>query len=349
MQVSTLSKNNDAQKEELEYLKASVDPRFLLESLGFSIHHESYKWIQGPCRIHGGDNKTGFSFNKDKKTWVCFTKGCQEQYGYDIIGLIKATLGYGFTDSVNYLRQLVGDISSIDHKYSAYKRKRANEAFIEEYGAGHKIPAFVCDECLAKFKYFRSDKFLKDGFKPETLDYFEVAGGHVGVDGVTRDIIPIRSENGELLAYSLRDVRGFLDKDVSKYILTPGFNKDNTLYNLNNAQKYCVDKPLILVEGFKSVWRLYEYGIYNVVAVMGATVTEGQRNLLSTYAFNGVVIMFDNDLAGVKGTIRAELDLKKHIKSIHTVFVTEEDDTGKGLDPADLSKEVICSYLKTYY
>jgi DNA primase len=189
---------------------------------------------------------------------------------------------------------------------------------------------------------------LTKGFKNETLDYFEVAGGWHDKFGIVRDIIPIRDNSCELVAYSLRDTRLESDNSDFKYILTPGFDKQRCLYNLDKAKKYCSKLPLIVVEGFKSVWRLYEYGINNVVASMGSGITSGQQLLLYSYAINGVVTFFDNDIAGVTATLKAYEDMHEKI-DIFPVYIQEVDEFGDGLDPADLSAEQVYEYLYTYF
>jgi DNA primase len=117
---------------------------------------------------------------------------------------------------------------------------------------------------------------------------------------------------------------------------------------MNNAQKYGDHLPIIVVEGFKSVWRLYECGIKNAVAVIGSTLTEGQCSLLYLYALKGAVIMFDNDEAGIIGITRAYESLKGKLDVI-PVYITETDEFGKGLGPDDLSDEQLCGYLDTYF
>jgi DNA primase len=101
------------------------------------------------------------------------------------------------------------------------------------------------------------------------------------------------------------------------------------------------------VEGFKSVWRLHDYGIDTAVAVMGSKITPGQINLLCQYAYKGAVIMFDNDSAGVEGAVKAYEDLKNKL-DVYAVFITEVDEEGNGLDPSDLTKEEVMNYLKNY-
>jgi len=332
-------------KERLDYLKNSIDPHYLLESLGVRVDRETPKEIRSECPIHNGDNKTAFRFNKDTKTWVCFTHKCHDIFGNDIIGLIKALTGKEFMEAVEHLGALVGDVSDIN--YIESKRKREINNFVKTYDRITMKPKSVNQDSLDKFKTLRSSYFLKQRFKESTLNHFEIAGGWPDKHGLIRDIIPIRDDRGNLVAYSLRDIRENVNDDF-KYILTPGFNKQHCLYNLDKACVYSEYLPLIIVEGFKSVWRLYEYGIKNVVATMGSGITTGQQSLLFAYALKGAVIMFDNDSPGVNATKKACDDLVDKL-DIYPIFIQEVDEDGIGLDPADLTKEQVYEYLDTYF
>jgi hypothetical protein len=343
MMTTRVSKKDDF-KQNLRQLKNVVDPGYLVESLGFNVDRETGREIRAECIIHGGDNKTAFRFNKETKTWVCFTRRCHEIHGYDIIGLIQATLGYDFMSAVNYLRELVGDVDNLSFKSLQYELKKEKEEFIRRTRKFEPGDSIVTEESLRQFKAFRSNHFLECGFSRETLDYFEVAGGYTDKDNIIRDIIPIRNAGGELAGYSLRDIRHNADYD-RKYIHTYGFDKDHVLYNLHNAKEYGESVPLVVVEGQKSVWKMREYGIHNVVACMGSKLTPGQCNLLCSYAIKGVITMFDNDVAGVRGTFSAHNDLYKRM-SIIPIFITETDEDGNGLDPSELSKEIILEYLE---
>lgn len=331
-------------KRDLEMMKENVDARYLVESLGFKIERETPKEIRAACAIHGGDNETAFRFNKERGTWVCFTHKCHEVFGNDIIGLIKAKLNLNFLDSVLYLKDMVGDVHSDLIEYKAAKER---QQFIESSKHTEKIIARdVNEEALSYFKPLRSNYFMEEGFTAETLDFFEVAGGWVDKEGLIRDVIPIRNDSGDLVAYALRDIRHDVPYD-KKYIFTPGFNKDKVLYNLVNAKKYGSEKKLIVVEGQKSVWRLHQHGVYNAVATMGSEITRGQRQLLYRYALKGIVVFYDNDKAGISGSLKAHEDLKGKL-DVDSVFLVEVDENRKGLDPSDLSEDKIKEYLKYY-
>ena len=337
--------NSDDLRQRIDYIKSAINARFLVESLGFDIVKDTSSELRAACKIHGGDNTTAFRFNKDNNTWQCFTHKCHEVYGYDIIGLVRSCNNAGFVDALKYLENMIGGGTEFLKKGLESRRQRNDDKFVGEFGISPS-PRIVNEDSLEQFSHFRSDRFIKDGFKKETLDRFEIAGGYTDSHGVIRDIIPIRDLYGDLVAYSLRDIRDNSDGDF-KYIITKGFDKDSVLYNLNNVNNLSNTKPIIVVEGFKSVWRLYEYGIENVVCVMGSSITSGQLSLLNVYAAGGVVIMFDNDAAGVAGCITAVKNLREEMPdvSIVPIFMTDTDDNGKGLDPSDLSVDAIHNYL----
>lgn len=345
VQMTTLDKQEKwlRFKEHLGQLKAAVDPRQLLESLGFVVSSHSSGELRSSCIIHGGDNETSFRFNKKINTWVCFSHRCHEQYGNDIIGLIMAIKKLDFSSAVNYLEDLVGDL---EESFIQYKREKEMESFIDGTKQQERNKN-VNEKSLANYKPFRSNYFIEKGYLKETLDFFEIAGGYIDIDKNNRDIIPIRDEKGVLVAYALRNI---IDKeeDHRKYIFTKGFKGDRILYNLFNAKEYIKDKPLIIVEGQKSVWKLHEYGINNVLASFGAYLSNRQINLLYTYALKGVVMFYDNDIAGINGSINACGRLKGKLDSV-SVFITEVDENGKGLDPADLDKDTAYNYLKGYF
>lgn len=332
----------------LRTLKESVDITDLLLSLGFNLSYDKVNEIRSACAIHGGDNKSAFRFNKQKRTWVCFSHKCHEVYGNDIIGLIKAALRVDFLEAVDYLKSIAGDVSSINPKVIERKFELDKNSFIKKYTKPNK-PSIVSEEHLKIYKPLRSKVFNKCcGFTDDVLDAFEVAGGYTDDFGVLRDIIPIRDVNKELVAYSLHDTRINPPNTDYKYILTEGFIKDKHLYNLHDAKIFGTDFPLIVVEGFKSVWRLYSYGIYNVVCAMGSFLTSGQIDLLKVYAHKGIVVFFDCDKAGEEGADLA----KKHSTSkglpCCVVKILLEDVNKESDGPAELTLEQVYRYLNGF-
>jgi len=334
MKQKTFSRNKkEEDRYRIQRLKEAIDAEQLLRNLGFTISSSNYKEVRGPCKIHGGDNKTAFRMNKETKNWVCFSHGCHEEIGYDVISLVRHVLNLSFVGALEYLESVTGVNIHDDSAYIKYKREKERREFIQHSKDNRQVPdALVSEEYLNSFKKFRSDYFIRNGFPSEVLDEFELGGGYVDRYGFQRDVIPIRDKDGVLKAYSCRDITGKADYDY-KYLLTKNFNKDKVLYNLQRAKNFVGEsKTLIVVEGFKSVWKLYMAGYKNAVACMGSYITPGQQNLLYSHAFT-VILLLDGDEGGAKGTVRALNDMKGKINIVPIFFPYENR------DPADLSIE----------
>lgn len=332
-------------KEESNYrldrLREAVDAEQLLRTLGFEISSVKDGEVRAACAIHGGDNKTSFRMNTKTKRWVCFSHHCEEDIGFGVIDLVKFKLNMSFKEAVRYLESITGIDVYDEIGFVLYKRHRDRQETIRLVD-NRRIPPALTDEVfLNSFRKFRSSYFEQPdhgGFSKELLDEFEVGGGYVDKFGFQRDVIPIRDHRKRLLAYSARDITGKADENY-KYLLTEGFDKDKVLYNLYRAKEYIgLSRIIIVVEGFKAVWNMHRAGYKNTVACMGSYITKGQRNLLYSNAFK-VIILFDGDTAGVKGTIRALDDMKGKI-DIVPLFLPY---TGK--DPGDLTTEELRSIV----
>ena len=97
-----------------------------------------------------------------------------------------------------------------------------------------------------------------------------------------------------------------------KYKLPVGFVKTAVLLNLNRAKEPARGKgELIVTEGYFTVFKLFQYGVENAVALMGSHLSEQQKELLvETLGPQGrVVLLFDNDDAGQAGSAKAAEEL----------------------------------------
>ena len=124
-----------------------------------------------------------------------------------------------------------------------------------------------------------------------------------------------------------------------KYLLTGDMVAGDILYNLNQAKKTLSDY-MIVVEGYKAVWRLYEYGYDNIVCCMGSLLTPHQVKLL-IQTLKKVVLFLDPDSAGIQGTI---ITNNKYSSMVPLTPVISEFDR----DPADLTKVEADKMLNKY-
>ena len=127
-----------------------------------------------------------------------------------------------------------------------------------------------------------------------------------------RIAIPIHNVKGEVVAYAGR-FPGEPPEGTPKYKLPPGFRKSQELFNLDRAIKEPDDKPLLIVEGFFDAIKIHQHGYRKVVALMGASMSPMQEELIRqhTNSQSQIIIMLDENEAGITGRDDIALRLSK--------------------------------------
>lgn len=324
----------------INHIKSVVDPELVLNHLGFDVSKRGSKELRGPCRIHGGDNPTGFRFNLDTRTWTCYTRHCEGDNAKDLVGLVMLSTGKNFLESVQLLASLAGVDLGDSSKFSELAARTTYEAAIRKEIRETPRPKQessdeFSEEYVQSLIENRTSYFMSRGFSKEILDFYEI-GGWVDSRGAQRSTIPIRDEDGKLLTISARREDG--DEDP-KYLLLKDIRKSTTLYNLHVAKHYTgfPNRVLFIVEGFVDVWNLCMRGIYNVVALMGTSILPGQVALIAKYAETAYIVL-DSDAAGVKAAPKVAEMLSK---AVNTKIIT----LPLGKDPKDLTDEEIKLYF----
>lgn len=119
-----------------------------------------------------------------------------------------------------------------------------------------------------------------------------------------------------------------------KYLYNKGFSRLTTL-----AGNYKGEKFVYIVEGYTDMLKFRQYGINNVVAILGWKITDEQIQKLKDEGIENVVSALDNDKAGKKGSsyLREHFNTKrlKYLKSVN--------------DPGDMTKQQLCKSInKTF-
>jgi DNA primase len=139
--------------------------------------------------------------------------------------------------------------------------------------------------------------FKKRYITPETVKHFGLGYANKGIMK-SRICIPIHDQNGNLVAYAGRALDEKLAEDEGKYKLPVAFHKSLVLFNFH---RICDFNTLILVEGFFDCFKVHQAGFPNVCALMGTAMSEFHEKLILEH-FNNIVLMLDNDPAGIKCT-----------------------------------------------
>ena len=143
-----------------------------------------------------------------------------------------------------------------------------------------------------------------------------------------RLMFPIADVTGRIIGFGGRT----LGDDPAKYMNSPAtvlFDKSNSLYGLNKARhEMSSSGTAIVVEGYTDVIMCHQFGITNVVATLGTSLTSGHVRILRRFA-KRIVIVFDSDVAGMAAANRAlDVCLAEGV-DISLAFV------GEGKDPCD--------------
>jgi 5S rRNA maturation endonuclease (ribonuclease M5) len=279
------------------------------EDIGRLLDHFQVDFIEHPnrfafaCPIHGGDNTEACCIFSDGNTikgnWQCWTKHCEEEYSNNLLGFIRGTMEskYGRKVNLNEAYQFTLDFIGGETELEGVKAKHFNP--LEEFQRVQEIPesSITRDQVRSKLK-IPSEYFIKRGFKPETLDDFDV--GHsfeTGKPMSGRSVAPIYDQNFMFIGCAGRAEN---DRMQPKWLYSKGFKKC-VLYGIHRAYNRILETgSVILVEGQGDVWRMHESGYTQTVGIFGCSLTDDQLILLEKCGVMNVVVLTDSDEAGEK-------------------------------------------------
>lgn len=289
------------------------------------LEHKGRNYI-GLCPFHQ-EKTPSFTVTSERQMFYCF--GCST--GGNVFRFIMLKENLSFPESVRYLAERVGvhipdtdsraderldptfEINALARDF--YRRALAEEdsgrtarMYLEQRG----IPLDVQDQ-------------FQIGYAPsgwEALSGFMRRKGLTDVE-LVRAGIAVKSERGGVydrfrnrIIFPVWDVRGrvvgfggrVLDDSLPKYLNspeTPVFQKGKYLYGLHLAKQGIREEGrVVIVEGYLDVIAAHQYGVCNVVAALGTSLTRDQGRLLMRHTMD-VLVAFDADPAGIKATIRS--------------------------------------------
>lgn len=223
------------------------------------------------CFVHNESNPS-MSFDHKNKRFKCFSCGAS----VDIFEHYQSYYNIPFVEAI---RAIVRDFNlSIDINIKESKIKPKKEAKPKIY---EKL-------IQSHFEYL-----AKRGLSLKTIEYLDLKSD-TKINGI---VFPYSNECGEHIAnkYRLSDVT-----PGPKMKFQYGTNA-NTLFNMDKVD---ITKPLVICEGEIDCASLIECGIYNAVSVpTGVHSTEWIKvNWEWLEQFKEIIIWFDNDDAGIKGS-----------------------------------------------
>ena len=283
------------------------------------------KYYSGLCPFHK-ETKPSFYVSPEMQIFKCF--GCNvggdvlkfliliENLNYSqLLEKLKNDFGIDVKKETEIKKEEISEIKKIyEINYAALKffRQKLNQNqealnYLKERGLNQKTIDYF------ELGYSPGNTLLKDYLYSQGYDYdlIKKAGllDYQNFDRFhSRIIFPLRDEKGKLVGFSGRIFPTYLEG--AKYINTPEtlvFKKSQFLYGLYYSKDYILlEKKVILVEGQFDFLLSWQNNLKNIVAVSGSSLTEDHLRKLKKYT-NTIVLAFDNDEAGFKASLRANL------------------------------------------
>lgn len=285
--------------------------RELFNSHGIEIFSEAGDELNIYCPFHKNIHSPAFYVNKKTGLWQCFNPSCGEKGNFRRL-----------------YRQIAGKPYHKDSKLDPVALSKEIDAGFRKNEIKDELDIdsiFIDYSDHEQFE--KMSTFTSRGLSVETMKYFELGFSKVK----NRIVIPVRNHHYKVVGFIGRAITA--DQEP-RYLYNKGFKRANVLFNIQNAKAY---PSCIIVEGSVDTMMVHQAGFPNVVATLGAQVSEYQIKLIKKY-FDEVIIFSDNDEAGMAmATAIMNSCLGKKIS------VAKIPDGKK--DPGEMSKEEITNSI----
>ena len=272
-------------------IKGSVDIQQVLDHYRVRLKRVRKEYLRGLCPLPTHDSaqsRESFGVDTGRNVWACHSASCcqarQGKVGGNILDLVACMEACSVREAALRLRGW-SDVSG--------ETGLPNQLVSKERRSGHsqeELPRLPFTLRLQWHPYLE-----QRGIQEQTAAWFGV--GYYGGSGFLRGrmVFPIHDEGGALVAYAGRT----MDGREPRYLFPPGFHKSQVVFNLHRAVEFAARQGgvAIVVEGFFDCLKVHQAGYGNVVALMGASLSDRQWELLHTY-FRELVVMLDGDEAG---------------------------------------------------
>jgi DNA primase len=272
-------------------IKGSVAIQQVLDHYRVRLKRVRKEYLRGLCPLptHGSaQSRESFGVDTGRNVWACHSASCcqarQGKVGGNILDLVACMEACSVREAALRLRgwsDVSVETGLRDQLVSKGKRSGRSQ---------EELPRLSFTLRLQWHPYLE-----QRGIQGQTAAWFGV--GYYGGSGFLRGrmVFPIHDEGGALVAYAGRT----MDGREPRYLFPPGFHKSQVVFNLHRAVEFAARQGgvAIVVEGFFDCMKVHQAGYGNVVALMGASLSDRQSELLHTY-FRKLVVMLDGDEAG---------------------------------------------------
>ena len=274
------------------------------------------------CPFHSDVNP---SMSVDLKRGTCYCFGCNEYFDAQKF-VSKMECKYHGLNDLKAIQMYVKILKSkkcsdihIERAMKHYKKPNKKQLYDEAYDYYHGLRKIDWQYDISD-EVEEVDIYMQErGFTPSVLNKVKAK---ITYNNSYSLIFPML-DNGKFKGWVCRTIR----KDIEvkrKYLYNEGFSRATTLVGDYGSEKY-----IIVVEGYMDRLKFIQFGIENVVAILGWKMSAEQERKLKEKGITHVISALDNDEYGRKGT-----------KYLQTIFNVTRFTYLKGIkDPGDMSEE----------
>lgn len=283
-----------------KYIYENNKIEYVLQEIGCgNIKYHSNKDFYS-CSNYNGDNPGAVNVKNCPQLWVTnWTRQNEFPEGSDIFNLVQYNKQCSFVESVKYLHKI------LDLDYSPYKKQEKKEkfdplnVFKRVLSARRRVDVneihAISDEALNDYVPMLHISWFREGVMPWTREKFGIAYSYKH----KRVVIPLRSWlDGALLGFNQRTtVENYEELGVSKYFITPSYQKSLNLYGLwENREEIEQKRYVVIVESEKSVLKRHSLNDGTCVALQGKTLSDEQLRIILGLDVDEVIVALDNDV-----------------------------------------------------
>lgn len=274
--------------------------------------------LDGPCPIHPeATGKDTFKVTLSKNCWFCHLSACK--CGGNHLDFVAKMENCDAHEAALKIDQWF-NLGLAGKPNAAPARQKHEDPTPQATVTSHQTEVSPEHDGENKPLSFRLENLKMDhayfserGLSAATVEEFGLGFCAKGTMS-GRIVIPIHNAGGELVGYAGR-WPGRPPEDRPKYKLPAGFKKSAEVFNLDRAILEEKGLPLVVVEGFFDVIKLWQLGFRRVVSIMGSSLSAAQEAALveASESRSGIILMFDEDDAGRMGREKALLRLAQHL------------------------------------
>ena len=336
----------------IEDIKSRIDLGDLIASYGVIVRHAGSS-LKACCPFHN-EKTPSFNINVAKGFYHCF--GCGESG--DAIKFVMKQEGLSFVEAVKKLaaqcgieieeradpeaglrKRLYALMAELAQFYRRCLLKMKEASAAREYLAKRRLDEKAQEDFLigyapngvaAMFKWAEKYRYTPEELEAAGVVKLPTRPGDLGYHRFGgRLMFTVRDRQGRVVAFSGRQL--VEKKNSGKYVNspeTPIFRKSGVLFGFDKAAGEIARSPhreVICCEGQIDTIRLHVCGFKTAVASQGTAFTEEHAKMIKRVA-DAAVLMYDDDAAGRKATIRVAAMLLAMEMPVRVVSLPDGDD-----------------------